>query len=242
MLEALGPLSRPAHSSVSVRRMPTVRSPRDEGGRRESLAGSVIATSIRRLPRSYRPLLVVISAAILAALALVVLRHRSNPLRTFLAFPWDRTHPQAESMADENGERRRQLLATGELEVADGLCLQVPMFLGNRMPVMAEEKARECLKLRRHNAPDDWKTFEAQGLMGNVLLLGGRYIDDEPHLLTAYEGMTQRYDRIPRDQRAALRGAIRDLMELYVVMGPAEKAIDWGMRLSAFDEANRAPE
>lgn len=47
MLEALGPLSRPAHSSVSVRRTPTVRSLRDEGGRRESLAGRKEATTAR---------------------------------------------------------------------------------------------------------------------------------------------------------------------------------------------------
>ena len=45
--------------------------------------------------------------------------------------------------------------------------------------------------------PDDWLTFNARSLLGGSLLGQKKYAEAEPLLLSGYEGMKQREDKIP---------------------------------------------
>ena len=50
----------------------------------------------------------------------------------------------------------------------------------------------------RKALPDDWRTFNARSLLGGSLLGQKKYAEAEPLLLSGYEGMKQREDKISR--------------------------------------------
>jgi serine/threonine protein kinase/tetratricopeptide (TPR) repeat protein len=93
----------------------------------------------------------------------------------------------------------------------------------------AEAKAllRACLKIREAKQPDDWKTFNAQSLLGEALLGQKKYTDAEPLLLKGYEGMKAREAKIPLSRKVRLREALEGLIQLYEAAGNTEQAEKW---------------
>jgi hypothetical protein len=53
------------------------------------------------------------------------------------------------------------------------------------------------LIIREKKIPDDFFTFNARSMLGGSLLGQKKYAEAEPLLLSAYEGLRQREDRIP---------------------------------------------
>jgi serine/threonine protein kinase/Flp pilus assembly protein TadD len=102
----------------------------------------------------------------------------------------------------------------------------------------AEPIARDCLAIRQKKQPDDWTTFNAQSVLGGVLLGQKKYAQAEPLLLQGFEGMQRRVPTIPAQLRHRLVQAQKRLVELYEAMGHKDKAAQWRKKL---DEA-RAPQ
>src|SRR5689334_22787803 len=62
----------------------------------------------------------------------------------------------------------------------------------------AEPLARECVTLREKMMPDNWLTFNARSILGGSLLGQKKYSEAEPLLLSGYEGIKQREDKLPQ--------------------------------------------
>ena len=100
----------------------------------------------------------------------------------------------------------------------------------------AEPVARECLALREQLAPDDWRTFNSRSMLGHSLLGQKKYDEAEPLLLSGYEGLKQREQKIPAAGKVRLQEAIQRLVQLYEAMGRAGQAAEWKQKLGEFEE------
>jgi hypothetical protein len=113
-------------------------------------------------------------------------------------------------------------------------------LLLEKKPAEAELKLRECLTLRRKIQPGDWTTFDTESALGEALLDQKKFAEAEPLLRSGYEGLRQRADAIPAQDKPRLTKAIERLVELYEAQGKADEAAKW--RAEPRDaEASRKP-
>ncbi len=96
----------------------------------------------------------------------------------------------------------------------------------------AEEPARECLTFREFQVPDDWRTFNARSMLGGSLLGQKKYAEAEPLLLSGYEGLKQREDKIPAAGSIYPRQALQRLVQLYEETGRPKLAAEWKKQLA----------
>jgi eukaryotic-like serine/threonine-protein kinase len=91
----------------------------------------------------------------------------------------------------------------------------------------AEPLLRECLVIREKNEPDDWRTFNAQSMLGGSLLGQKKYADAEPLLLKGYEGMKAREKTIPPQASTRIPEALDRLIELYTATDKPDEVKKW---------------
>ncbi|MFO0811354.1 MAG: serine/threonine-protein kinase [Gemmataceae bacterium] len=91
----------------------------------------------------------------------------------------------------------------------------------------AEPVLRECVAIREKKEPNAWTTFNTQSMLGGSLLGQGKYADAEPLLVTGYERMKERADKIPRASKARLAEAAFRLVQLYKALGKPAEATRW---------------
>ncbi|MSU58720.1 MAG: tetratricopeptide repeat protein [Pedosphaera sp.] len=101
----------------------------------------------------------------------------------------------------------------------------------------AEPLARECLSIREKRLPDDWVTFNARSVVGDSLLGQKKFAEAEPLLLSGYEGMKQREDKIPAIGKPRVKETLQRLVQLYEATGQSEKAAAWRKKLAEFEQA-----
>jgi tetratricopeptide (TPR) repeat protein len=94
---------------------------------------------------------------------------------------------------------------------------------------------RECLAIREKIVPDAWYTYYTQVMLGDALLGQKKYSEAEQLLLSGYKGMNQRADNI-RDREKLFRETIQYLIQLYEATSQPDKAVEWKLRLTEFDE------
>ena len=90
--------------------------------------------------------------------------------------------------------------------------LLVRAYLGLGRYPSAEVAQRECLHVREHNAPEEWQTSMARAILGDLLVRQRKFQEAEPLLLSGYEGMKQREDKIPKEFKHHLTTAVRRLV------------------------------
>jgi len=123
-----------------------------------------------------------------------------------------------------------------EAQVAATLAERTMLLLGEQKFTEAEPLARECLAIREKKSPDDWRTFNSRSMVGGSLLGQKKYAEAEPLLLSGYEGMMQREDKIPPLGRPRLKETLQRLVQLYEATGRAVQATEWKQKLAKFDE------
>ena len=106
-----------------------------------------------------------------------------------------------------------------EYELTHAVVLLVVTLLDEKKFAEAEPLARECLTLRNKQIPDDWRVFNARHLLGASLLGQKKYAEAEPFLLTGYEGMKQREDKIPAAGKVSLKDTLQRLVQLCEATG-----------------------
>jgi tetratricopeptide (TPR) repeat protein len=99
----------------------------------------------------------------------------------------------------------------------------------------AELLARECLKIREQQLPDDWLTFNTRCMLGASLLGQKKYVEAEPLLLAGFEGMKKREEKIPAQGRPRLKEAMQNLARLYEETERSDQAAQWKQQLADFD-------
>ncbi|MBE0544939.1 MAG: tetratricopeptide repeat protein [Verrucomicrobia bacterium] len=110
-------------------------------------------------------------------------------------------------------------------------------LLDELKPAEAEPLARECVALREKLIPDDWRTFNARSMLGGSLLGQKKYAEAEPWLISGYEGMKQREDKISAAVKARIQESLQRLVQLYEATGQSEKAAEWNKKLAEFEKA-----
>ena len=116
---------------------------------------------------------------------------------------------------------------------AAALAVRGSMLLLQKKPAEAELKLRECLTIRQKIQPDDWTTFDTKSILGEALLDQKKFADAEPLLLSGYEGMKQREDTIPSQDKPRLTKALERLVKLYEAWGKKDEAMRWRKELEA---------
>jgi tetratricopeptide (TPR) repeat protein len=110
---------------------------------------------------------------------------------------------------------------------AAALAVRGSMLLLRKKPAEAELKLQESLTIRKKRQPDDWTTFETESLLGEDLLEQKKYADAEPLLLSGYQGMKEREETIPSQDKDRLTEALERLVHLYEAWGKKDKAAHW---------------
>ena len=123
---------------------------------------------------------------------------------------------------------------------ASALGVDGAMLLFLKKPAEAELKLRECLTIRQKIEPDDWTTFETKSMLGEALLDQQKFADAEPMLLSGYEGMKQRLDRNPSQDKPRLNKAIERLVKLYEAWGKNDKAMRWRKELETAEVTRKS--
>jgi hypothetical protein len=107
----------------------------------------------------------------------------------------------------------------------------------------AEPSARECLTLQELLDPDGWRTCHARSLFGGSLLGQKKYAEAEPLLVSGYEGMVKRVDKIPTVGILHPTEGLQRLVKLYEETGRPDQAAAWKQKLAEFEklEAEKKP-
>jgi tRNA A-37 threonylcarbamoyl transferase component Bud32/tetratricopeptide (TPR) repeat protein len=159
---------------------------------------------------------------------------------------------QAAGNADTAQARRletiqffRARLPADDLALANALAEFTFALLGSGKYSEAEPTARECLAIYEKSLPDDWRTFDAQSMLGGSLLGQKKYAEAEPLLLSGYEGLKHREDKIvietlaarfwarSADEKPWLQEPLRRLVRLYEETGRPDQAAEWKKKLEA---------
>jgi len=101
----------------------------------------------------------------------------------------------------------------------------------------AEALARECLRLREKETPDDWETFNARAMLGGSLVGQKKYAEAEPLLISGYKGMKEHEDTTRVMGKPRMKETLQSLVILCEVTGRAEQAVKWKAELGKFSPA-----
>ncbi len=133
----------------------------------------------------------------------------------------------------------RAQLPTDDPTLADVLAQFTSALIVEGNFTGAEPLARDCLAIREKKLPDDWRTFNTRSMVGGCLLGQKKYAAAEPLLLSGYEGLKQREDKIPPAGKARLPQAIQRLVQFYEETNRPEQAAEWKTKLAAPDKAQK---
>jgi len=147
---------------------------------------------------------------------------------------------EAETINREALAIRRKLLGNEHPAVATSLGGLTRILLVEGKFTEAEPPAREFLAIREKMLPDDPRTFNARSMLGGSLLGQKKYAEAEPLLLSGYEGMKQREDKIPAYGKSRLKESLERLVQLYEETGRSDQAAPWKQKLEQLDQP--APE
>jgi tetratricopeptide (TPR) repeat protein len=134
---------------------------------------------------------------------------------------------QSEGDKQDYGSRLKLYQSNTPYVDHNALAARVMTLLVEGKFAEAEPLARECLALREIMIPDDWRTFNARSMLGGSLLGQKKYAEAEPLLLSGYQGLKQREDKIPAAGNMRPREAFQRLVQLYEDTGRPDQAAQW---------------
>jgi eukaryotic-like serine/threonine-protein kinase len=136
-------------------------------------------------------------------------------------------HGLAETYAEQVLVGRRHTLGPEHPDTMASAADLALAYLSQGKFTESESLAREVLEFNRKNQPDNWQRFRAESLLGASLAGQKKYAQAEPLLLSGYEGMTQRRERIDVPDWYHLDRAREWLVQLYQALGEPDKADKW---------------
>jgi tetratricopeptide (TPR) repeat protein len=143
---------------------------------------------------------------------------------------------EAETLYQEELARLRAVLPAGDLKLASTMTRLTSLLLEEKKFTEAEPLARECLEIREKKSPDDPRTFSARSDVGACLLGQKKHAEAEPLLVSGYEGMKEREDKIPASAKVHLREALQRVLRLYEETSRPDQAAHWKEKLAEFDQ------
>jgi serine/threonine protein kinase len=153
---------------------------------------------------------------------------------------------KASRLAEAEGTYRDLLEVTRRTATADGADLAARLvglgevLLGAKQFEKAEGALREGLGILEKATPDAWTTLHARSLLGGSLLGQKKYAEAEPLLQAGYEGLRQRKDQIPPQDKVSLTETLERLVQLYEATGRKDQAAVWQKELEALPPSKPA--
>ncbi len=144
---------------------------------------------------------------------------------------------EAESTYREALARRTNVLGVGSPDTLGSMQNLAVLLLRQGRMNEAEQLARSCLAIAENKLPDDWQTFSIKDTLGIILVGQKKYPEAEPLLVSAYEGMKQREDKIPLNSKRQVKGVLQHIVQLYEDTGRTDQAAEWQQKLAEFDKA-----
>jgi tetratricopeptide (TPR) repeat protein len=143
---------------------------------------------------------------------------------------------EAEDIHREALAMRRKLLGQEHPLVAISLFNLADVLCDEGKLAEAEPLVRECLSIRERRIPDQWRVFSTRSLLGGILLARRQYAEAEPLLVSGYEGMRQREEKISADGKMHPKEALERLVQLYEATGQPEKAAEYKQKLGRVED------
>jgi hypothetical protein len=134
-------------------------------------------------------------------------------------------YPEADSMFNDVLARRRSLLPANHANITNVLVSLGGISLDNRRYEKAEPLLREALDGQQKTAPDNWRRYYTESLLGACLSGLGKYADAEPLLLSGYKGLLARQDTVPFESRVVLDEVRDRVSDLYQAWGKPSPTI-----------------
>jgi len=100
----------------------------------------------------------------------------------------------------------------------------------------AESLGRKSLVIREKELPEHWSTFNIRSMVGEILFRQNKYTEAEPFIVSGYEGLKQRYDRIPEASKHHLKEALQRLVLLYEATNRSTQATDHKLKLPELEK------
>ncbi len=144
--------------------------------------------------------------------------------------------PEAETAAREALRIRRKIFNQEDTILAISMDNLAVMLRDQGKFAEAEVFTRECLVIREKKVPEEWITFNARSRLGADLLGQKKYAEAETLLLSGYEGMRQREEKIPRDKKVRLKEALERIVQFYEETGRSDQATEWKQKLIEFNK------
>ncbi len=104
-------------------------------------------------------------------------------------------------------------------------------YLSQQKYPQAEALLREALRALERTAPDSWRRYNSQHMLGASVAGLDQFADAEPLLVSGYEGMIARQATIPRENLTVLEAAGQRIVQFYERWGKPEKAAQWTDKL-----------
>ena len=146
-------------------------------------------------------------------------------------------YSEAEPLFREALAYRRTYYGNEHTETATCMSGLAAVLRGEGKLTEAESLFRECLAVREKRVPDAWYTFFTRARLGTVLLEQKNYAEAEPLLLSGYEGMLQRKDKI-RTRKQVFATIINAFTQLCEATSRPDQAMEWKKKLAALDESD----
>ena len=96
----------------------------------------------------------------------------------------------------------------------------------------AEAEFRTALAAIVKTAPDNWKRYNLESMLGGALAGEKKYAEAEPLMLSGYDGMKERESKLSPAVVPLFREDAERVTQLYVAWGKPEKAAEWRAKLS----------
>ena len=90
-----------------------------------------------------------------------------------------------------------------------------------------ESLLRQAVSAYQKSSADTWRLYYTESMLGESLSGLGKYAEAEPLLVSGYQGMIQRQNSIPFENRPELDEARGWITQLYQAWGKPEQAVAW---------------
>jgi serine/threonine protein kinase/tetratricopeptide (TPR) repeat protein len=149
------------------------------------------------------------------------------------------TRPEAEKpdspLTDDQVKVRGDVTMLSDEVFAADLALVGLSLLEQSKWLKAEPILRECLAIRQKVQPDEWTTFDTRSMLGQGLLGQGKCAEAEPLIVSGYEGMKTRQEKISGMAKLRLGEAADRIIRLYEAWGKPDKTDAWKRKLGLAD-------
>ncbi len=142
---------------------------------------------------------------------------------------------ESEALLRQNLASRREVEKPGSPLLANDLAGLGTVLLSRNKWSEAESLLSEALAIREQSAPDDWRRFSTMSKLGSAQTRLGRYAEAESLVVSGFEGLKARADRIPSSAKSEIGDAGRRIPRLYKLWGKPGKATDWKAKLGILD-------